>query len=436
MSLDGALEAATSALQAQAKALSIISDNLANSSTTGYKAVDVTFAALVSGESTSTSDTTGGVTASAVQDINALGLISSTDASTNMAIDGNGLFVVSDGLGGQIYYTRDGAFSTDAAGYLTVNGYYLMGWPTNSSGDITATDDNTTSGLEAINVDEYSTSAEATQNVTLSANLPADATAGFTTVTSLEAYDSLGEEQDIPVTWTKTSTDNEWTMTVGNPVSASSDDQSGTVAGVTSYTIDFNSNGTLGSISYDSSGTTTTVSTATITIGSWNDGANTTTDGNISLDLGTAGSADGLTQYASDETTPTVDIKGESQDGLAYGTLDSVSVSSNGTVTATYSNGEEIPIFKVALATFENVDGLAANSDGVYEETTDSGTYTLNVAGTGGTGTIEGSALEGSTVDTSTQFSQMIVAQQAYSAASQIVSTDRSMFDALMQAMT
>jgi flagellar hook protein FlgE len=430
--MDAALQAATSALQAQSKALSIISDNLANSSTTGYKAVDTSFSSLIAGETTSVTDTTGGVSASGKQNIDVQGLISSTDTSTDMAIDGNGMFVVSDGLGGATYYTRDGAFQTDANGYLEVNGYYLMGWPTDSSGNITATDTNSTGGLEAIDVNRFSSEAAATQNITLQANLPADATAGSTFTTSLEAYDSLGVEEDIPVTWTKSSTANEWTMTVADPTNASTGDQSGTVGGSTSYTVDFNSDGSLGSIT-DASGNT--VSAATVTISSWNDGANTTTDGSITLDLGTASGTDGLTQYASGETDPQISIENLSKDGVAYGTLSSVSVSSDGTVTAKYSNGQSMAIYKVAVATFQNVDGLAAKSDDVYQQTSASGNYALHVAGTDGAGVIDGSALEGSTTDTSTEFSKMIVAQQAYSAASQIISTDKSMFSSLMNAM-
>jgi flagellar hook protein FlgE len=221
-------------------------------------------------------------------------------------------------------------------------------------------------------------------------------------------------------------------MTVADPTDASTGNQSGTVGGSTSYTVDFNSDGSLGSIT-DASGNT--VSAATVTISSWNDGANTTTDGSITLDLGTASGTDGLTQYASGETDPQISIENLSKDGVAYGTLSSVSVSSDGTVTAKYSNGQSMAIYKVAVATFQNVDGLAAKSDDVYQQTSASGNYALHVAGTDGAGVIDGSALEGSTTDTSTEFSKMIVAQQAYSAASQIISTDKSMFSSLMNAM-
>lgn len=428
---DGALSAAISALQAQSKALDIISDNLANSSTVGYKAVDTDFASLVAGDTATTTAVTGGVIATAQQNIDATGTITTADSSTDLAIDGNGLFVVSDGLGGQIYYTRDGEFQ-ESNGYLEVDGYYLMGWPTDASGNITATDTNTTSGLEPIDIDRYATDSAATQNITFAANLPADATAGATFSTSLQVYDSLGAESDIPVTWTKSDTDNEWTLTLSDPTNTSGT-QDGTLGGTTTYIVDFNSDGTLASIT--PSGSTATVSTVSITVASWNDGANTTTDGIISLDLGTPGSNDGLTQYASGESTPSMTNEAQTQDGIAYGTISGVSVGSDGTVTATYSNGQSIDIYKIPIATFGNVDGLEAQSGGVYKQTSDSGAAVLNVAGTGGAGKIDGGYLESSNVDTSTEFSKMIVAQQAYSAASQVITTDKSMFNALIQAM-
>lgn len=430
--MDAALDSATSALYAQSKALSVISNNLANSSTTGYKAVSTSFASLVSGESSTTSSVTGGVLASAQQNINTTGNIESTGVSTNMAIDGKGMFVVGASASGtnSYYYTRDGDFTTDSDGYLTENGYYLMGWPTDQSGAVTASDTTTTSGLEAINVDRYNSTAAATQNVTVGANLPADATSGASFTSTMAIYDSLGAEEDVPVVWTKLTTSNEWTMSFGSPTSAATGSVSGTLGGVTTYTVDFSANGTLSSIE-DSSGNA--VSAATLTVSSWSDGADTTSDGSVNVNLGTSGKADGLTQYAT-STTATVSPT-FTQDGLAYGTLDSVAVNSDGTVVATYTNGKSLDIYKVAVATFNNEDGLAAQSGDVFQQTAASGSYTLNIAGSNGAGNIKGGSLESSNVDTSSEFTLMIQAQQAYSAASKVISTDTAMFNSLISAM-
>jgi flagellar hook protein FlgE len=264
----------------------------------------------------------------------------------------------------------------------------------------------------------------------MKANLPADAEGGDSFTTSVTVYDSLGVAQDVPLTWTKSATDdNSWTLSIGNPTDPSTGDETGTIGGTTSYTVTFNSDGTLASIA-DSSGAT--VDNATITVSDWNDGA---AAGDFTLSLGTADSADGLTQYASGDDDPAIDVKSVTTDGVAYGTLKSVTIGDDGTVTASYTNGQTRPIYKIAVATFSNVDGLKAASDNLYLQTTESGSYTLHVAGEGGAGSVEGSSLEESTVDTADEFSKMIVAQQAYSAASQVISTTTEMFNSLMQAM-
>ena len=427
MSLGGAMSTAVSALNAQSQQLAMISENLANSSTSGYKTVNGDFATLLSGQSTS-KYASGGVTVYTAQNVTMQGQIASTSTTTDMAIDGNGMFVVSTGTdSSDVDFTRDGAFTEDSNGYLTLNSkYYLLGWPTDSSGNITSSDTSSVSGLQAINLNAKSTSAAATSTYTLAQNLPADATVGASFSTSLTMYDSLGVSESVPTTWTKTAA-NTWTMAFSDPVN-SSGTTSGTIGGTTSYTINFNSDGSLGTIT-DSGGTT--VTEPTVTVSSWTDGASASA---VSLNLGTADSTTGLTQYSSGDTTPAIDKKSSSQDGYAYGSLTGVTVGTDGTITASYSNGQTIPIYKVAVATFANEDGVSAKSDNVYQMTRSSGSYTLHEAGTGGAGSIDGSSLESSTTDTAGQMSLMIVAQQAYSAAAQVISTSKAMYDTLMQA--
>ena len=429
MGLLGAMNSAVSALDAQSTNLSLISNDLANSSTTGYKTVSASFADVLSGLSTTSTYDGGGVTSSALQSVTTQGTIETASSSTDMAIDGNGMFVVKS-ASGSTYFTRDGDFTTNSSGDLVLDdSYTLQGWALDTDGNIETTDTTSTSGLTAVNVDRYATSAEATSTVTLQANLPADATSGATFTSSVSVYDSLGTSQSVPLTWTKSSTSNEWTVTIGDPTD-SSGDQSGTIGGTTTYTVDFSSDGSLSTIT-DSSGNTGT--SPTITVSSWNDGASTSSG--VTLDLGTSGSTTGLTQYSSGSSSPSIDVESDTQDGYAYGKLESVAVGTDGTVTATYSSGQELAIYKVPVATFANEDGLAAQSGNLYTATEASGTYSLQTAGTSGSGTIEGSSLEESTVDTSTEFSKMITAQQAYSAASQVISTANSMYSTLLQAV-
>ncbi|RYE60124.1 MAG: flagellar hook-basal body complex protein, partial [Hyphomicrobiales bacterium] len=138
MSLSAALGAAVSALNSQSAALSMIATNLANTSTTGYKSIDASFASLLSGGTSAASNGTGGVAVSSRQNVGAQGLITTSTTTTNMAISGNGFFVVSPGTDSkEIAYTRNGEFGVDDEGYLTNNGYYLMGWPTDADGNVT-----------------------------------------------------------------------------------------------------------------------------------------------------------------------------------------------------------------------------------------------------------------------------------------------------------
>lgn len=420
MSLTGALSSAISALSAQSQSLSMISDNIANTSTTGYKTTSAMFDDLVTASSNATSYASGGVTVSGRANITQQGLLAATSNATDVAIQGSGFFVVTSATsGGTVSYTRNGAFTTDNAGYLENNGSYLEGWRTDSDGNVVGNE--SASNLEAVNTQVASTSGSATTKTTIAANLPSDAATGDTYTSSMTVYDSLGAANSMQVTWTKTGT-NTWSASFANPTSTS---DTTTATGTASGTIDitFNSDGSLAS---------TSPSPATVAVTGWTDGA---ADSTITMNLGTAGGTDGLTQYASGETTPTVNVTSISSDGLSYGKLSSISIGKNGVVDATYSNGQTIAIYKIAVATFADPTGLSAASDGLYSATVTSGNAALQTSGENGAGTIYGSELESSTTDTSSQFSSMISAQQAYSAASQVISTVNKMYDTLISAM-
>jgi flagellar hook protein FlgE len=421
MSLTGALSSAISALNAQSQALSMISDNIANSNTTGYKTTSSMFENLVTASGNSTSYASGGVTVSGRPNITQQGLLAATTNPTDVAIQGSGFFTVADAAsGGATFYTRNGAFSTDNAGYLQNGGFYLEGWRTDASGNVVG--DTSAANLQTINTRVVSTSTSPTTKTSIVANLPSDAAKDATFTSSMTVYDSLGTANSIKITWTKTDT-NAWSASFGDPTLASN---SSTTTGTTSTTgnpvaITFNSDGSLA--------TPTTMPSIGVT---WNDGAAAS---NIALDLGTAGRTNGLTQNASGETTPAVNVTSIKSDGLPYGTLSSIAVGKNGVVNATYSNGQTIPIYKLAVATFADPNGLAAHSDGMYSSTVSSGSATLQTSGSNGAGTVFGGELESSTTDTSGQFSNMISAQQAYSAASQVITTVNKMFDTLISAV-
>jgi flagellar hook protein FlgE len=420
MSLTGAINSAVSGLNAQSAALAIVANNLANTSTTGYKTTTTSFSSMLAG-STGVDSTvaSGGVVASGVSNISAQGQLTDSEVSTNMAISGSGFFAVAASTeDSSVYYTRNGEFSVDSEGYLVNNGYYLMGWETDADGNVIG---NATNGnLVAIDTDAIASIAEATSTMSMVANLPANAVDGDTFTSSVEVYDSLGTAATVSITWEKTG-ENEWTATFSNPTSADGTTEIGEVTS-DPITISFNGDGTLAG---------TDPSPPTLSIENWTTGAS---DSAIALDMGDAGAATGLSQYSSGSDELSVSLTTD-QDGNALGSLSGISIAEDGTVSGVYDNGMTRALYKVPLTTFTNADGLSALSGGIYQATTESGSGTLKTAGSDGAGTIYGSQLELSTADTNTEFAKMMAAQQAYSGAAQVVSAVNSMFDTLMSAI-
>jgi flagellar hook protein FlgE len=424
VSLSSALSTAVSGLTAQSLALSAISENIANASTTAYKTKEIDFQSLVSGAMGSAKSTSS-VVAKTSQALSVGGTIASTSVSTNVAIDGSGFFVVADDpadTGTDLVYSRNGSFSTDADGYLVNSeGYYLQGFPTDSDGNILSSNTSDLSNLQSINLDSISGTAKATSTVTMAANLPADAAVGDVFTTSMEVIDSLGVSHTIGQSWEKTA-DNSWTLTLSDPtLTSDSTVTSGTIS-PTSVAVTFNTDGSLAS---------TLPTPVALAIAGFTTGA---ADSAITLDLGTTGGTDGLTQYASTSSTLSISPTFE-QDGANYGELSGIEIDEDGLVTANFDNGVSLAIYQIPVATFSNPNGLTNLSGTVYDENTAAGQVHLNLPGDGSSGTLVASALEGSTTDTATEFNKMIIAQQAYSAASQVVSTTKSMFDTLIQAV-
>jgi flagellar hook protein FlgE len=421
MSLTGALSSAISALSAQSQALAMVSDNIANADTTGYKTTSALFEDMVTASSSARSYSSGGVSALGRANITQQGLLAATSNPTDVAIQGAGFFVVSSAVtGGTTSFTRNGAFTPDKNGFLQNDGFYLEGWRTDTNGNIIGAQ--TADNLTPINTEIAPTSASPTTKTTISANLPADAAVNDTFNSSMTVYDSLGTPSSIQITWTKTAT-NTWSASFGNPTSAADSNVTTGTTGTGAVTINFNSDGSLAS---------TTPSPPTLSVTGWTDGAANST---IALNFGTVGKTDGLSQLASGEDTPTIGKATIDSDGFALGTLSSVSVGKDGVVNATYSNGQSVPIYKIAVATFSDPTGLAAHSDGMYTATATSGNAAYQTSGENGAGTVFGSELESSTTDTSGQFSNMISAQQAYSAASQVITTVNKMFDTLISSI-
>jgi flagellar hook protein FlgE len=463
MSLGSALNAAVSGLQGQGAAIAAVSENIANASTTAYKNREVSFQSLVTGSSGSSLNALGGgVTFSTSQNISDQGLVQNTGVSTNVAINGDGFFVVTDDPNNQpsgYTYTRNGDFSTDENGLLINNeGSILLGQRTDENGVVTAANNSDLNSLEPIDLNTISGTAGATSSVGMELNLPADSDiyvfpAGPEYVTANEMFDDLGVSHTIEQTYRKTGV-NEWSVTYADPYQTNLGAGSGatgaidldtTAAGIqNTLSISFNGDGSIDEITtgnwvanaFDGTGGTAAAPAqafnADITGLSLTTGSD---DISLSIDLGTQGLFNGFTQFASNTDTPDIEISKIEQDGVRFGQLSGVEIDNEGIVTALFDNGVRRPIFQIPIATFPNPGGLTNVKGTVYDENERAGVLNLRLPGEGNAGGIEATSIELSAVDTSDEFNKMIVAQQAYSSAAQILSTVDEMFDTLIGAV-
>jgi flagellar hook protein FlgE len=423
-----------SGLDANSTAMSIASSNIANVNTVGYKASSADFSTLLA-SAMGGDGTNATVTAAASQNITEQGTPTAASSPTDLAISGNGFFVVSQqpaaaGSTQDQYYTRAGDFAPDANGNLVnSSGYYLMGWPLDSTGAL-PTDRN---DMTAVNVSNLSGKAEATTTMSLQANLQSSTTADTSyvagdmtngTVTpdfqrTINVYDSQGGSQPLQISYEKTGA-NTWAYEVSYQGNASNITGTNPIA---TGTMSFNSDGTLATA--DTSSATPTGS-VNITI-PWSTSSGLAAQ-TVSLNMGTVGSSNGVTQFDSAST-----MTNSTVDGALFGSLSGVTIDQDGFVTANFSNGLSQKIYQLPLATFTNPNGLQAASGNAYQASATSGVATVSEANSGGAGSIDSNSLEASTVDLATEFTNLITTQRAYEASSKIITTAAQMLDQLMQ---
>ena len=231
MSLFGALSSGVSGLTAQSSAMGAISDNITNVSTVGYKSTTVNFASLVTKQTSGTFYSAGGVQSKPRQDTGVQGLLQASTSSTDLAISGQGFFVVNEASEPTVedayLYTRAGSFFMDNDGYLrNTSGYYLQGWNVDAAGvvkpankDLTIANQNIVSAdyLSTVNLSRVGGTASATQKIGIGANLPSDNVAGTTHKTDVQFFDSLGNANTMSVEYKKAGPDNEWSLRVEPP---------------------------------------------------------------------------------------------------------------------------------------------------------------------------------------------------------------------------
>ncbi|MFD0910377.1 flagellar hook protein FlgE [Ruegeria arenilitoris] len=418
MTISSSLNAGVASLKANANRLATISDNIANSSTYGYKRVETDFHSMVtSGQGGSYS--AGGVRTTSQRLIDQRGSLVTTNNSTDLAVRGRGMLPVrpSSQIGtdsNEMLLTTTGSFRTNAEGYLvTESGLVLLGWPANADGSIPNVSRDTPAALQPVQLSVNQLSGSPTTAMNLRMNLPATATdagaPGDTQPLSVEYFDNLGKPENVDIelipTVPATGSSNEWTMILRDSASG------GAVIG--EYTLTFTDSrtagGTLASVTTVSGGTydPTTGSFVVNVAG-----------GPMEVNIGLIGDSDGITQLS--DTFAPVSI---TRDGSAVGTMSSVQVDENGYVYALYDTGVTRRMYQIPLADVPNPNGLTALDSQTYAPSRDSGTYFLWDAGEGPTGELISFAREESTTDVATELTSMIQTQRAYSSSAKVIQT-------------
>lgn len=420
MTISSSLNAGVAGLQSNATRLASISDNIANSSTFGYKRVQTDFQSMVI-SSNGGSYSAGGVRATTARLIDQSGSLVSTSNATDLAVRGRGMLPVAQaseiGVGNgapQMNLTTTGSFRTDAEGYLrSESGLVLLGWPANPDGSVPTFPRDTADGLEPVQINVNQFSGEPTTQMSLGVNLPATDTdtgsLGETQFLSVEYFDNLGTSENLNVSFTPTvpatGSSNEWTVQFSDSA------LNGAVIGEYVLTFDDSrtSGGTLASVTDVSGGAYDPV-TGNLIIN--------VQGGPLEINIGTLGDNDGITQL-SDSFAP-VSI---SKDGSPVGNMTNVEVDANGFVTAFFDTGINRTIYQIPLVDLPNPNGMVALDQQTYLPSPESGSFFLWDAGDGPTGDIVSYAREESAVDVAGELTAMIQTQRAYSSNAKVIQT-------------
>ncbi len=401
MSLFSALTSSVSGMAAQAFKLATISDNIANVNTTGYKQATTQFESLVQ-EFDTTSYNAAGVGTRIRYNISEQGDLTAAASTTDLAVQGNGFFLVED-AGGAVFLTRAGSFRQDDQGNLVnAAGFTLLGY----SAATGTTSADGIGALTRVNVLTNNLSAAPSTQATFAANLDSRAAAAtgnlpstntapveFTSKSSLVAYDNLGTAVTLDLYFTKTST-NTWELAIYNAADATIGttfpySQPALAVGPSSFS--------------PADGTLTGPTTISVAVPN---------GGTMTVDLTT------MTQVASSFA-----VSIATSDGSDPSALESLSVRADGTLSGVYANGKELPIYTIPLATVPSIDSLTVLPGNVFRAGTKSGDILVGDAGLGGLGTIQSAKLEASTVDLASQLTEMIVAQRSYEANTKVFQT-------------
>ena len=401
--MDG-LFAGRAGIQSHGAAISVLADNIANANTVGFKSSRPDFTDMLAGSlggSGAISIGSGSQLNSVTQVFNQ-GTFEFTGRGLDLAVDGNGFFVVEDQGGtGARYYSRAGNFSVDPDGnLLNQNGYNVMGFIPGGTG-----------GLQLLNVNQRSQSTIQTNTVTVSGNIDASdaisadpgaaatyaqlANANFSQF--VDVFDSLGGQHTVTSYFFKTAS-NQWTVrsfTDGSEVGGAA----GTPSQVGTVNLVFNPDGTMFS----------PLPTVMNWTAAWSNGS---TNAAITTTLSP------FTQFAASSAITSI-----SQDGTGGGSVVAFSVEQDGTLTAQLNNGQTATIGTIAMATFANVEGLTRTGDSLYKESIDSGEPVVGTPSTGTFGGIASGSLELSTSDIAADFIKLISFQRGFQSSSRVITS-------------
>jgi flagellar hook protein FlgE len=427
MSLNSTLYTGVSGLSAYGNAISVIGNNIANVNTTGFKESRGNFSDVLN-QSSGTGGTLQigrGVLVSNVSSVFTQGAFQSTSLPGDLAIDGDGFFIVKDPKTNALLYTRNGNFALNRDGKLAnPDGLIAQGFNVDSSG-------NALPLVEDINISGQSFPPKKSANATIQVNLdstsplitdptnpgtvqnfdPADPVKTSQFSTALTVYDSLGTGHTIDIYFQKTA-DNSWNWFTGTRANELAGQTGTSLVVVASGTLTFTNNGALDTVNTTFPPPGGPGATATFDFAGGAQPGQT-----INLNFGTPG-FEGTTQFATPSSTLL-----QSQDGYGSGVLQNFSIDDQGKVRGLFSNGQALDLKRVALAKFASTAGLKSVGKNLFSETILSGQPIVASPGNSGTGSLQSGALEISNVDLSSQFVELIRAQQAFQANARVITT-------------
>ena len=443
MSLFSTLNTAASGLGVSSSSLSVIGDNIANMNTTGFKSTRSEFADFLPQDVfglAGPSQLGKGAGINNLQTMFGQGALDTSQNPLDMAISGDGFFVVSDGVSDM--YTRAGEFYLDDEGFVvTAQGANLQGYNVDATGTL-----GKTTGDLQLDLDPVQPAA--TTSITLTATLDADTavtggvgalvlngTAAADTLedaanaadfaTSVTTYDSLGVAHEVTVLWEYAGANTwNWYAVVDAGELDSAALAGGGVAG-NAFQI---ANGTA---TFDGAGQLNAFTeTQTSAADPWAFNGANANDINFLMGLDAAGVAtDGRVRMLAGTSA----VSGIAQDGYPPGDLVGLSTETDGTITGRYSNGQEYVMGQVVVARFAANSELERVGNTLFRETIGSGNPAIGVAGTGGRGVVAGNALEQSNVDLEAEFVNMITSQRSYQANARMIDTANSTLQELVQ---